>query len=135
MASFTYDMSEEFESQLAKLANLDEIAPKMINSATPLVVQSIKRHLRPHKRTGRLIDSVSALKAKKTKIGTWQGRVHFSGYENKGNDKVANNQKAIALEYGTTKQTATPFMEKSVRDVEGDVAKAMQQVYEQEVGK
>jgi HK97 gp10 family phage protein len=136
MADFSFSMPDDFQQTLSKLAEMDEIAPKMIDAATPIVAESVKRNLQPRKRTGALIDSVTPENAKKSKKGIWQGRVIFKGYEKKGpNSKVSNNQKAISLEYGTSKQAASPFMEKSVRDVESEVAYKMQEVFNQEVGR
>ncbi|EMS74030.1 HK97 gp10 family phage protein [Ruminiclostridium cellobioparum] len=133
MASFSFEMPTELMNQLEKLANIDEIAPKMINKATPIVADSIKYNVRKHKQSGDLERSVKVKKASNGKSGGYYGKVYFDGY---GSDKqrTPNDLKANVIEYGTKDRTAEPFMDKSVNDVEQNVNDAMQEVFNREVG-
>jgi HK97 gp10 family phage protein len=133
MAKFSFSMPEEFIEKIEKMSDIDKIAPKMIDEATPIVVESIRKNLASHKDTGDLDESVKAKKSKKMRNGGYYGRVSFEGYGST-DDHVPNMIKAIALEYGSTQQDAQPFMDKSVKDVEQEVYDKMQDVFDKEVG-
>lgn len=133
MAKFSFTMPDDFIEQLNKCSNIDKIAPKMIDEATPIVVDSIKNNLANHKNSGDLDKSVKAKKAEKGKYDGYYGRVYFAGYGST-KEKVPNALKAVALEYGTVNQVAEPFMDKSVNDVEKQVMDTMQEVFNREVG-
>lgn len=135
---FDFSIPDDLQKELESLANFDEIAPKMLDAATPIIEKSIKLRLARHKRSGDLVESVSAHKAKATK-GVYIGKVKFDGYSKhrykKRSQTVANAQKAISLEYGTSKQRATPFLKQAVNDVEIQVVQKMQAVFNEEVSK
>lgn len=70
MANFEIIWSDDFQKQLENLgAKFDEIAPQMIDEATPILEESMKRKLLRHKDTGELINSIKAKKAKPVKGG------------------------------------------------------------------
>ena len=80
MASFDVVWSDDFQKQLENLgAKFDEIAPQMIDEATPILEKSIKRKLLRHKDTGELINSIKAKKAKPVKGGGYYGYVTATG--------------------------------------------------------
>ncbi len=123
MASFEFDIPDDF---LNELILTDEIAEEMINGALSIYQKAIQRSLSRHKRTGALIDSVKVKKAKKTRNGAHIGQVTFDGKDGKG---VPNIVKAIAIQYGTSKQSATPFMESAQNDCEQEAIDKMQEIY------
>ena len=131
MARFDFDFPKEFDEQIRKLSNIDEIAPKMINAALPIYQNAIKASLSIHNRTGSLQKSVSIKKAKKAKSGAYVGNVVFKGYDKK---KTANTIKAAGLEYGNSHQTAKPFLQNAVNSCESKVIEKMQEVFKNEVG-
>ena len=132
MAKFNFTIPKEFQEQLSKYSDVEEIAPKMIDEATPILVKSIQRRLAIHKDTGDLIKSATTSKAKKIKNGGYYARIFFKGYDAK---KVANNIKAVNLEYGNVRgEPAQPFMDASINDVEQQVVNKMQEVFNREVG-
>ena len=134
---FEFNIDSGLQQQLENLASgIDKIAPAMIDAATPILERSIKSVLQSHRRSGDLIKSVNAHAAKLSK-GVYTGVVRFDGdsvhkYKHK-TQKVANAQKAVALEYGTSKQKATPFLQQAVDAVEGEAVAAMQDAFRREV--
>lgn len=131
MASFGFDFPHEFQEQLERVSNLDEIAPKMINEALPIYQNAIKGALSVHNRTGDLQKSVSVKKAKKAKTGGYIGNVNFKGYDSKGSP---NNIKAAGLEYGNSHETAKPFLQQATNNCENEVINKMQEVFAREAG-
>ena len=131
MARFDFDFPKEFDEQIKKLSNIDEIAPKMINAALPIYQNAIKASLSVHNRTGSLQKSVSIKKAKKAKSGAYVGNVVFKGYDEK---KTANTIKAAGLEYGNSHQAPKPFLQNAVNSCESKVIEKMQEVFKNEVG-
>ena len=133
MAGFTYNLPDDLQNQLEKLSSevFAAVAPKMINAATPILAKSVEKNLKIHKKSGELEKSITASKPKITK-GAVSGGVTFKGYDKK--TKVSNNQKAISLQYGTSKQNATPFLETSINEVEPEMIETMQEVFYTEVG-
>ena len=129
--------SDEVTEQLTKLADLDSIAPEMLKSAAPIAVDALKQQVGKHKSSRankHLSDSVRAGKPKKRKRGGYGLDVSFSGYDS-GHpnypNKVAQMQKAVALEYGTAKEPAQPFLNSAANSCEDAVSTVMQDVLRQ----
>lgn len=133
MARFTVYSPDDIVKQLARAGKLDEIAPKMLEAAAPALVGTTKRNLKTSidEGTGELVDSVKATKSKKKKDGGYYIQVAPTGTDKKG---VRNIEKGAYKEYGTSKQTARPWIQKSLNDAEPSVVNKMQEVYNREVG-
>lgn len=132
--------SDEVTEQLTKLADLDSIAPEMLKSAAPIAVDALKQQVGKHKSSRankHLSDSVRAGKPKKRKRGGYGLDVSFSGYDSGHGsspnypNKVAQMQKAVALEYGTAKEPAQPFLNSAANSCEVAVCTVMQDVLRQ----
>ena len=132
--------SDEVTEQLTKLADLDSIAPEMLKSAAPIAVDALKQQVGKHKSSRankHLSDSVRAGKPKKRKRGGYGLDVSFSGYDSghgsspNYQNKVAQMQKAVALEYGTAKEPAQPFLNSAANSCEDAVSTVMQDVLRQ----
>ncbi len=132
MASFSYDVPDDFIKQLGNLADIDRYAPLMIDGAIPILEQQVKVELSRHKVTGYLLKSIKTTKTKKTKAGVYSASVEPSGTDRKG---VRNAEKMLYLEYGTSRQPATPVLTKAVKDSEKEVLTTMQAIFDREVGK
>lgn len=130
MAKFIVNPPDDLVKALERMGNLDEVAPRMLLAGIEPITKAVKRNLRKHEQSGALIDSVTAGKPKKGKDEVWSVRVSFRGYDKK--TKVPNQVKAVALEYGTTDQTATPFIRPAVISAEKESVQAMQDVFEYE---
>lgn len=147
MAKFSFQLPDQFMEQLKRCANIDEIAPKMIDEALPIVERAFIKNLEPHRDTGELIKNLKILPAKKYKNGAWGGVVTATGIDQgkyyirkralgeRKKEGFRNYQKLIALEYGTSRQRPTPVIDKTVRDAEKDVIDTMQAAFEREVSK
>ena len=148
MANFEIIWADDFQKQLENLgAKFDEIAPQMIDEAAPILEESMKRKLLRHKDTGELINSIKAKKAKPVKGGGYYGYVTATGVakgkvykraRKKGGystEGYRNYQKMLALEFGTSKQPPTPFLQSAVNDAESEVLSKMQEVFNREVEK
>ena len=118
-------MAIDIEKQLAELfANIkdkqDEIGEEAIKAAAEVTKEELIKDTnklmaqnpeREKRRTGKLAKSIKATKISKDKLtGSYRCKLYFSGYGRTGKNRVSNAQKAIALEHGTTKQKATPFI-------------------------
>lgn len=132
MASFKVEVPDDFIRQLDKLADFDRYAPLMIEAAMPVLERQVKIEVSRHDVTGDLHKSIKSTKAKKTKEGVYSASVEPSGKDRKG---VRNIEKMIYLEYGTSRQPATPVLTKAVKDSEKEVLTTMQAIFDREVGK
>ncbi len=132
MGKFDFEIPADFIKQLGKLADVERVAPKMIDEAIPILLENVKGETAQHKRTGDMYKSIKPTKAKKTKNGGYFASVRPTGKDSNG---VRNMEKMAYLEYGTKKQSATPVLTKALRDSENSVMKKMQEVFEREVSK
>ena len=137
MANFTFKMPKELAQQLERASNLEVIAPMMIDEAGPILVEAVKKRLAVHRRTGALEKSVRFKSAKKAKGGGYFGKAYFSGYDKASATKAnpqgtANEIKAMGLEWGTSKQPASPFIDAAKADCENQVLGKMQEVFNRE---
>lgn len=140
MGSFDFSIPTEFQKQISKMANIDMLAPKMLNRAAPIVHAAIKA--RTPKDTGTLAESLTVRKPKQEKKGGWSCKISFEGtddrtavskrYPAKNRKPVRNNEKAAIKEFGTTKRRANPFIRPAVDSVKQEVTRAMQAVIDEE---
>ena len=132
MAKFSFVVPPDFEKQLGALADVDRIAPKMLEAAEPILTRNIKKELLAHRRTAALEKSVKKTKTRRDKYGAWEIIIRPTGKDEKG---VRNMEKLAYIEYGTTKQTPTPILTKALKDSEAAVLAKMQAVYNEEIKK
>lgn len=136
---FETNFPKEFWDQFERLEKIDDVAPKMLESAAPIAVDAIKKRLRPHNQTYQLINSVKASKAKKAKTGGYVKKINFVGYDKHRDPTpsqprgVANAVKAAGIEYGNANEPARPFLQSAANDCAAEVAAAMQQKFEVEM--
>lgn len=129
MGKFDFEISPEFIKQLGRLADVDRIAPQMIDEAIPILEKNVKSEVGKHKRTGDMVNSVKHTKAGKNKYG-YYASVRPVGKDRKG---VRNMEKLVYAEHGTSKQSPTPMLTKAIKDSENAVLAKMQEVFEREV--
>lgn len=137
MARFDFDMPKDLFSGLGE--RIDEIAPKMIEAASPIYISHAKAAINAAIRhrdrsTGSLVSSMKMDKPKAAKGGGYVASITFKG-KTKGKSKVSNFYKAFALEYGTSKQPATPWVATTNARAKVDVETAMTEVLQKEVGR
>ena len=129
MANFEMKGFEDLIRQLEQAADLEQIAPKMIEEATPILEAELKRTVQQEANrgytTGRMVASIKATKAKRNQYGYFDD-VRPTGEDKKG---VRNMEKLAYLHYGTSKQAARPVVTKAVFRAKGKVLAKMQEVY------
>ena len=130
MGKFDFEISPEFLKALGRLADVDRIAPKMIDEAIPILLENVKSETSQHKRTGDMYKSIKKTKAGKSSKGGYYAMVRPTGKDSKG---IRNMEKMAYLEYGTSKQLATPVLTKALNDSEPAVLNKMREVFEREV--
>ena len=131
MANFEFDFDDLFAKQLEGLEDFDGLAIKMLEGASPTLVKNLKESCASHRDTGEMVNSIKATKPKKGKKGITT-TVRPTGKDKKG---VRNMEKLVYLQYGTSKQTATPVVDKAVKNSASSVAEIMQEIYNREVSK
>ena len=130
MGKFDFEIPTDFIKQLGKLADVDRIAPQMLNEALPILERNVKSEVSKHVVSGDLLKSIKMSKAKKNKYG-YYASVRPTGTDKKG---VRNMEKLVYLEYGTSKQASKPTLTKAIKDSEKAVLDKMQEVFDREVG-
>ena len=135
MGALSFSIPSELQKKLSKIANIDKIAPKMINEAAPIAVEAIRAET-PVK-TGALQKSVKAKEAKKAKTGGYIGNITFDGYDirklkNGKTQKVPNVHKAVTIQYGRKGQAANPFITRAINNCSAKINRKMEEVYERE---
>lgn len=145
MAQMEIDFPEDMLNGLLD-ADAEDLCKQMIDSAAPIMEESMKKEMRSviqHSGDSDLVDSVKTSKAKKAKNGAI---IAFTGpkgnsknhyYRNGKRDRkipVNNVLKAIWLNYGRVGQPARPFLTKAVNNAHQKVMEKMQQTYDQLTG-
>lgn len=125
MASFDLEGFDELISAMNHL-EFEKLAPKMIESATPILERNIKSRALAHNRTGSMAGSIKPTGIRATSDG-YRLTVRPTGTDSKG---VRNMEKMVYLEYGTYKQTATPVLSPAVSESESACLEAMQKVFD-----
>lgn len=128
MADFDVNGLDELMKDLTSL-EIDRIAPKMLEESAPILKKNVKRNAQRHIKTGEMQQSIKTSKANRTGTG-YSITVRPTGKDKKG---VRNMDKMADLEFGTTKQAASPVIAPSVRECELSVAEKMQEVFDREV--
>lgn len=132
MGKFDFQIDPAFLKQLGRLADVDRVAPQMIDEAMPILEKNLKGELVKHKRTSDMLDSVKKTKAGKSRKGGYYAVVRPTGKDSKG---VRNMEKLAWLEYGAKKQPPTPILTKAIKDSKSAVESKMSEVFKREAEK
>ncbi|MFA7256795.1 MAG: hypothetical protein WC047_04405 [Kiritimatiellales bacterium] len=144
MASFTFEVDPQFVRMMQKMANIDEIAPKMLSGAIVIVSRNVGRALNKHVGTYELMKSMRVAKPSINKWG-WYVFVAPTGMSTKYIDAngvtrerkvpIRNAEKLAYMEWGTKNQAPTPILTNAMLESEasGEVERKMQEIFEQEV--
>lgn len=145
MAKFTFEVDPEFLRSLGRLADVDRVAPKMLDEAVPILEANVKVEVSKHKRTGNMYKSIKRTKAVRRKNGAYYVMVRPTGnaatyMDNQGKiherAKPYPNMSILAhLEYGTSNMSPTPILTKAIENSRKAVYDKMQEVYNREVDK
>lgn len=141
MARFKVDMPADLFSELG---NMSELCPKIIEEAEPVLVEGMQNQIRkvirhPDRSTGELVESITAGKPKQDKDGSWSGfvgpqgyssRYYYKGRKKSRKYKLSNAAKLVFMEYGTTRQKATPVLDSVIKNTEAEALDRMQAAFE-----
>lgn len=150
MGKFDFTFDEELTRQLERMADVDRIAPKILNGAIPILKQHVIKICDKHARTRQLTNSIKKTTAVKNKYGWWvcvrpTGKSNLyktvKGKTGTRKEPVRNMEIMAHLEYGyeearSGKHVAPiPILTKAINTAKKEVTDKMQEIYNEEVGK
>lgn len=142
MAEVTVKLPDEFLKKLTRLGEqTDVICTKMLEAGAEVVEAKIRDNLRavigrdtqePSRSTGELLQSLGTTEVKQDADGILNVKVGFAEPRSDGesNSKIAN-----IIEYGKHGQPPKPFLKPARTATRAACTAAMQQTFEEEVGK
>ncbi len=142
MAEVTVKLPDEFLKKLTRLdEQTDAICTKMLEAGAEVAEEKIRANLQavigrdiqgPSRSTGELLRSLGVSAVRQDADGVLNIKVGFAEPRSDGesNAKIAN-----ILEYGKHGQTPKPFLKPAKTASRAPCSAAMQQTFEEEVGK
>lgn len=132
MGKFDFNFDQDFIQQLERLSDYDNIAPKLLEGAVPIlkryvVAETDKYH--EYSQDRQLVNSIKAKKPSKNKYG-WYVSCTPTGTDDNG---VRNMEKMAHLEYGTSKMSAKPILTKALNDAQDEVTEKLQELFNEVV--
>lgn len=125
---------EDLEKELEKIADIDRLAPQMLEAAVPVLEANLKEEVQTNANkgfsTGSLHRSISSNKPKENVFGHYVS-VTAKGIDEKG---TRNAEKLAYMEYGTSKQESTRVVTKAVKKSGKDCLEIMQKKFEEVTG-
>lgn len=134
MPQFALNIDDGLEKLLEQISDglLDEIAPKMLEAATPIVQTEVRnRAPRSSLNHKHVVDNIAITKPKQTKDGAWIANVTVKG----SRDGIRLMEVAAYNEYGTKNMSAQPFFRPAIAASERRVNDTMRKVFESEMSK
>lgn len=128
MAKFDIHGIDDFMKEISQI-DIDRIAPKILEESVPILEKSVRAESAKHRDTGAMEESIKATGANINARGHYIC-VRPTGRDEKG---VRNMEKMVYMEYGTSKQEATPVLSPAIRKAEDPVTEKMQEVFNREV--
>ena len=135
MANFEVNFPEDAFGTLLKD---EDILKEMVEAAAPVMDKAVKKQLTTSigayggkYSRGEMLASVKTTKAKKTKTDAVICVTRPTGKDKKG---VRNAAKAFYMEYGTSKQSAHPWLDTATKNAEPECIEAMQKVFNKKAG-
>ena len=131
MGNFNLEGFDDLIHWLSSM-EIDDIAPKMLEESAPILEQNLKARAASHQKTGDMLKSIKTTKTSRLKNNDgYSITVRPTGKDKRG---VRNMEKMVYMEYGTSKQSATPVLTPAIRESRESVEKKMQEVFDREVG-
>ncbi|MDT4373005.1 HK97 gp10 family phage protein [Blautia coccoides] len=122
---------DELLQEMELLGDFDEIAPKMLEEAAPILEKEVVRQASTHWDSGDMVKSIKKTGASAGKTGGYYLAVRPTGKDKKG---VRNMEKMAYFEYGVKGRPAAPILTTAVNNAEPGVMKKMQEVFDREAG-
>ena len=129
--AFDINGFDELMQELDGLGNFDEVAPKMLEEAVPILEREVVKQATAHWDSGDMVKSIKKTGATAGKRGGYYICVRPTGKDKKG---IRNMEKMAYLEYGVKGRPAVPVLTSAVKNAEPEVMKKMQEVFDREVG-
>ena len=119
-----FDVKNLFEEFDSSVKDIEQKSKEIILKQQELIQKELVKSYQKHRRTGQLQENI-----KTSKIGELQEHEGFiaSVYVKDNNQRNVN--KALALEYGTSKQQATPVFYPTIKQQEANLDKIAQDVF------
>ncbi|RDU22761.1 HK97-gp10 family putative phage morphogenesis protein [Anaerosacchariphilus polymeriproducens] len=130
MGKFDFQFDPGLIKQMEKLADYDNIAPRLLEGAVPILTTRVKAEASKHRLTSSMYNSIKANKPKKNKYG-WFVSVRPTGVDKNG---TRNMEKMMHLEYGTSKITPKPMLSKALNSAEQEVNNKLQELFNEVIG-
>lgn len=137
MGNFQMDIPDDLLDFLKKAeSQIDEIAEEAVRSAEDVVVDALKSECSKHniaetdQTRGQMMQSIKATGPRKNQYGIYD-YVRPTGKDTKG---VRNMEKLAYLEYGTSKQAATPVCQKVVNQIGEKISNIMSEKVKEGLG-
>ena len=118
MAQFELHGFDDLMMQLDRLGRTDEVAPKMLEEAVPILQEEVVNQAEKHRDTGEMAASIKPTKVTKSADG-YRVVVRPTGKASGRN--VRNMEKLVYLEYGVRGRPATPVLTTAVLNARPDV--------------
>lgn len=150
MAQFDIHGFDKLMAQLDRLGQIDAIAPKMLEEATPILQEEVVKEVSKHKDTGDLMKSIEPTGVEMTHTGAYYICVRPTGTSSKRwqykknrskkksgrsgeKTEVRNMEKLVWLEFGVKGRAATPILTTATLNASPEVQKKLQEVFNREV--
>jgi len=136
---FETDNLNDMIKRIESFAGSEEVYIEAISSGTEIMKNAIQTGASKHRRTGAMAKSLKTTKPVQNKYGDWVGRVKFTGSDGVSVSKSGNKFdrtnwiKAFRIEYGTSKQTAKPFVRPAIQSSESKINEKMKQVFDRKL--
>jgi len=134
VAHLRIDGLDETLREMEKLGRMDEVAPKAVEAAAPILEKAEKAAVRAAARAGygkgSLVKSIKATKVKENQYGFYSV-VKPNGSDSRGE---SNSDKLLRLNYGTSRQLPRPCLQKAVDAAEKPCMDKMEEVIARELG-
>lgn len=132
MASLDIKGLDVLMAHLDKIGRFDEVAPKMLDAAVPILEAEVQKGANQHIASGDMASSIQRTGATAGEDGSYYISVRPTGKDRKGVDNMA---KAVWLEYGVKGRPASPFLSTAVLNATPKVIAKMREVYWREMSK
>jgi len=142
MARLEVSFDDGFMTELGKLADVERLAPKLIDAALPIILEKLRQQYGRF----RLAEKLKLIKAKGARNGGYIGTVTLKGNtghyykKGKGRYQLSNAGLAVFLEFGTDAHGNFParqpggYVARAVAAAEDEVKAKMQETFEAEAG-
>lgn len=130
MPQFEVEGLDRLIAQLDKLGRFEEVAPKMLEEAIPVLQEEVVKESSNHIDSGDMASSIKKSGMMTSKDGSYYMCVRPTGKDRKG---VRNMEKMAWLEYGVKGRAATPVLSAAVINAELKVIQKMQEVFNREM--